>query len=641
MPRRVLHHAVALAFALSAAALLPGRAATEEVERERERDREREEQPIEIRDRGEADRIVTPRMSRSTPRVITAADLRALSERARLAPAREEGEEIEGEENESEEPRLRLGQPSREAYTPPPAAPQQTTTAYGYVPRLLPERSWAGTDSADVLPFTPADCTIAAGNTHLVTCHNSALKMWTKSGQLVLSMSLGALLGDTPGWSGFFDPKVVFDEGSGRFYLMALNRHPTSRWALWDIAVSATGDPTQGWYVYEWRNELDGEGVDYEELGFGPRALYLSGNYISFTGWTGSAGVDHGNTLWVLGKTAMLSGQTATYYAFTDVQGSGGAAIATPKVAQVHAAPAGGVDGFMVAFQHMAIPANTLRVSVYGITLPGNFPASAPTYARQEIDFVDHANPPDVVQKGGPALLKSNNLGSPALGTQFRNNVLSVVTHATDGVRAKTRVLSITCTWPTLGVGWDVSLVDGANALFWPAIAVNAYGDLATLYSWAGSTQWAGVRWNTREREETGFFPYQLLRAGEVYVGNTATDTGATTYRWGDYTGMAVDPVEQGFWYYGMYAYSPPPGGTLWRTWIGYVARPVFADLANGGSETGSRLHPWNTVAEAQTNARNGNDLVLRAGTYPENGLVLTKPATIFSDGGVVQIGTP
>jgi hypothetical protein len=632
-PRKFVLAILLATFGFTVTTTLPARAA------EREPEAEREAMPVQLVDRGEPDRVPTPRMMQAKARFVSAADLRALAERERLAPARrEEGEEAEGEDgNESEEPRIGLGQPSPEAYAPPPAAPQQVSSTYGYAQRIL--TPWSVTDT---LGFSPADCVIAAGASQVVTCYNSQIMMWSKTGQRLFSLSLGGLLGDTPGWSGFFDPKVEYDEGSGRFYLMALNRHPTQRQALWDVAVSATGDPTQGWYVYEWRTELDGEGIDYEELGFGPRALYLSGNYISFPGWTGSAAIDHKNAFWILNKTAMLSGQPVTSYAFTDVQGSASAAISTPKVTQVHVAPAGGVDGFMVAFQHMSIPANTLRVSVYGVTLPGNFPTGAPTFTRQEVDFTDHADPPNAVQKGGPALLQTNNLGSPPLACQFRNNTLYIATHATDGTRPKVRILSIGCTWPTLTAGMDVSLVDFVNALFWPGLAVNAYGDLSTLYCWSGTDQWSGLRWNTRERDESGFFSYQLLKAGEVYVGNAGTDNAATTYRWGDYTGMAVDPVEQGFWYFGMYAYNRGVlNNNQWRCYVGYAPRAVFADLANGGSEIGSRLRPWNTVGEAQNDARSGNDLVLKAGTYPENGLVLSKPMTIIPDGGTVQIGTP
>src|SRR5262249_30174549 len=157
-----------------------------------------------------------------------------------------------------------------------------------------------------------------------------------------------------------------------------------------------------------------------------------------------------------------------------------------------------------------------------------------------------------------------------------------IPTHATDGARSKVRTLAIDCVWPSVWLLWDISLLDGVNHLFFPGMAANAYGDVATLYAWSGANQYVGSRWNTFERDDSGYFPYPLMKAGEHYVGDPVKDTADSLRRWGDYTGVAVDPVEQGFWFFAMYGRDRGfTNGYEYSTYVGYSPRAVFVDHAN------------------------------------------------------------
>ncbi len=53
-----------------------------------------------------------------------------------------------------------------------------------------------------------------------------------------------------------------------------------------------------------------------------------------------------------------------------------------------------------------------------------------------------------------------------------------------------------------------------------------------------------------------------LIHAGEAVY--TAFDS--VPYRWGDYTGMAMDPDGETFWYLGQYSRSQD--GASWSTWV-------------------------------------------------------------------------
>ena len=85
-----------------------------------------------------------------------------------------------------------------------------------------------------------------------------------------------------------------------------------------------------------------------------------------------------------------------------------------------------------------------------------------------------------------------------------------------------------------------------------------------------------------------------------------------------------------------MYALSQDP--PVFSTWIGHVPRPVFVDVANAGTEAGTKSRPWDTVIEGHAAALPDNDLVIRVGNYP-GAVTLNKPITIITEGGVVTIG--
>lgn len=531
--------------------------------------------------------------------------------------------------------------PSAPLVPPPAAEPTDgafaPTAVYSYQPRMTTSFYVPDPDSAASMP---ADCTIAAGAGHLVVAYNSRIAFYAKDGTRVFTATLGAFLGALPGWKGHFDPKVVYDEGAGRFYVVALDYHLSARQSRWTVAVSVSGDPTQGWYVYDLRNELDGLGVDYEEIGFGPRAIYLSGNYLNFQDWSAlpPPTATHNSTMWVLDKAAMLAGQTFTFWTHDDVTGDGNVAVNTPKVALVHGTPFGGVDGFMTAFLFFTGPPAVMRVYVWGITLPGDFPAGAPVLVRTSVNTDDPGPPPNASQLGGPALLQTNNLGLAPMNLQFRNNTLTLATAAASGARSRARVIHLSCAWPTVTLAWQNDFLDGVNHHFWPQVAVNARGQAGLAYCRSGNAEFAGFRWTTRTPDDPGFLASNVVKAGEGYVGNPLTDTGATLFRWGDYSGVAVDPVTQGFWFFGKYG-SPRGfmGNQDFRLWAGYVPRAVYVDGGHAGSEFGTTQRPWNTMAEAVNDAFTGNDVVVKAGTYATPGTI-AKPLTIFADGGAVTL---
>jgi hypothetical protein len=518
-----------------------------------------------------------------------------------------------------------------------PLAAQATQSTFAYQPHMT-------TDFAvrDTGFWAPGDCTIAAGPAHVVVAFNSSVAIYDKTGTRTWLSSLDGLLGLTPGWKGHFDPKVVYDEGSNRFYLMALDIDLASRHSVWSVAVSVSSDPNQGWYVYgQMATEWDGEGIDYEDLGFSPRAIYLTGNYIPFGDWAALPGLtgNHSNGLWVMDKAAMVAGQAVSYWTYGDVTGEGGQPVFMTRVAQVHTVPFGGaVDGFMTAWQSMTNPANTMRVSVWGIGLPANFPTVGPTLDRRTVDTTVPAGFANARQSGGPARLQGDNFGAAQLSLYFRGNTLTMPLPVGSGLVSAARVLHLSVVWPSVSVAWQADYGDGIHDHLWPNVAVNARGQQALVYERSGTDEFANVRWATRTVDDAGFGTSKLVHAGEAYVGNPLTDTATTLHRWGDYSGVAVDPSSQGFWMFGMYGMNRgSENGTDFEFWCGYFPRAIYVDLSYVGSEVGTTQRPFNTLGEAFNDSYAGNEVVVKAGAYSAGG-VLSKPVTLIPDGGTVVI---
>ena len=125
----------------------------------------------------------------------------------------------------------------------------------------------------------------------------------------------------------------------------------------------------------------------------------------------------------------------------------------------------------------------------------------------------------------------------------------------------------------------DLGTVGGANLVtgthtFFPAIAVNAYGHAAIGFAASASTYYPSSFFVVRTPSDPAGYtgPSLQLRAGVDWY---FRDFGAGSNRWGDYSGMEVDPTDQCFWVYNQHAITrgtptgTPPEDGRWGTAFG------------------------------------------------------------------------
>lgn len=94
------------------------------------------------------------------------------------------------------------------------------------------------------------------------------------------------------------------------------------------------------------------------------------------------------------------------------------------------------------------------------------------------------------------------------------------------------------------------------------SIAQDKYGDMALGYSASSSSVYPSIRYTGRLAGD----PAGTMEAEATIFAGTASQTG-TLHRWGDYTAMSIDPVDDcTFWYTN--EYIPTNGSFNWSTRI-------------------------------------------------------------------------
>lgn len=141
--------------------------------------------------------------------------------------------------------------------------------------------------------FLPPDPTGAVGPNHYVQSVNSAISIFTKTGDLIIGpIALGTFLGN-PSNSG--DPIILYDQLADRWLVSEFGTGANSLL----IAISETPDPTGAYNLYE---ILNGQFEDYPHYSVWPDGYYLT------TNGTGGGGAFNPREVFVLERDAMLAG---------------------------------------------------------------------------------------------------------------------------------------------------------------------------------------------------------------------------------------------------------------------------------------------------------------------------------------------
>jgi len=424
----------------------------------------------------------------------------------------------------------------------------------------------------DGFRFIPADTHAGVGPNHVVTVSNVSLKIHRKSDGLVQSQTglqdFFAGLGSQRPQTYTFDPRVVFDTFENRFVVLTLEVTRVVDGDSADnsylfIAVSDDADPNGTWRMARINTKLTissaARWLDYPGLGIDEDALYVTGNYFDFT-----IGNYADSRVWIIAKGVsggLYGGGTVTARQF-DPEPT--ASESAPVMPSRMLSPAPGVIGtWLVAYSGFATGTteqiNTIRID--------NPLATNPTFTSAFENVADFDQPftidfPLAPQPGGAAGLDAGDRRT--LDSVWHNNRLTMVFNVLPPT-GQPNANQNTAYWLQMDTSNSGNLavvqrgqiggedITTAAHTFYPSIGTNAFGHLAIGFSASGSSLNPGAYAVTRRPTDANNTVSSsiVLRAG---VDSYVRTFGGSRNRWGDYSATMVDPVDQCFWTYNLWA---------------------------------------------------------------------------------------
>ncbi|GAB4495356.1 MAG: hypothetical protein OHK0052_02630 [Anaerolineales bacterium] len=440
--------------------------------------------------------------------------------------------------------------------TPDPLATAGLNAVRTAPPLLV---SFEGANRSQAGGYSPPDTVGDVGPNHYVQMVNVVFTIFDKSGtilagptpfnQLFTGSGLTACATYNDG-----DPVVNYDPLADRWLLSQFLGSPNGVC----MAVSQTSDPTGAYWLYFFTVP---QFPDYFKIGVWNDAYYMGSNENAYSAYA-------------FDRVNMLNGQPATYVRFTgednfimpaDIDG------ATP--------PPAGTPGYFYTFKDNSYHGGVDRLEIFAFDVdwvtPGNssftlvdtLPMSSFTYtvcgwfSMNCIPQGGTTQRVDPVSEWPMFRLMYRNFGSYAA---MVGNFTVDVGSDRAGIRWFELRKSGAAAWSLYQEG---TYAPDADTHRWMAgIAIDASGNIALGYNVSNSSMYPALRYTTRLAAD----PLGTLGSEASIIEGGGSQT--NTNRWGDYSGMSVDPADGcTFWFTGEYFQT---SGSTWRTRIAAFRLP-------------------------------------------------------------------
>ncbi len=422
----------------------------------------------------------------------------------------------------------------------------------------------------------PPDSDIAAGLIHLVAVENSSFEIYDKTGAVVVSsVLLDNLFSGVTGCSNLFDPTVIYDSEEDHF-LIGADASP-----YFCLAVSQTGDPTGQWNLYSFDALFYGdEFFDYPHMGVGDHAIFMGANMFN-----GSVPEGFEGRMYAMDKNAAYAG-TAMSWRSASASNDGN----TPLPLNLTGFPQGTVpQPFDTHFFISDLnDGTTAWLWAWPDALGAGVPTVVQTYDLNTLTSFTAGLPVDAPQGGSTDLIQANDWRFRSFeyrnGQGWTTDTISgdVGNGAVDFERIFTMDLS---TPPYASIyasvaGW------GDSSVIYPDLAVDHCGNVALGHERSDSTRFPSIEVGGMANGYGGLEMPTMIKAGEV----TYYSFDVSPLRWGDYSGMVIDPDGKTFWYIGEYAKDISGYGANYGNYITqltYDCVMVYTITYNGNTNTG------------------------------------------------------
>jgi hypothetical protein len=441
---------------------------------------------------------------------------------------------------------------------PPAAAPASLLTDF---------------DGIDFTNIIPPDGAVAAGPASLVLSTNGSLSIRGKTGTLIASASLAAFFASVrQAGESAFDPRAIYDAGAGRFFVSAGGKITNAGCTAgvncvshFFLAVSKTANPrTTGsadWFFYGFDATLNGSmatgnWADFPGLGVDQDVVVLTSNMFSF-----SNDVFQYAKVRILNKATLISGDSVTWFDFSNLTDP---VTGFPSASLQPALTFGAPGVFFLISQSRT--AGSCDLIAWGIANALSSPALSALTATASRSSC--TTPPDALQPGGGIPLDSGD--TRVINAVYRNGSLwtaqSINMNLGSGNVAAVRWAQVDLSgWPaSADILQDGTLGADGVWFFYPAIMADAANNVAVAFTRSSATEFASADYAFRlSADLPGSLPVNaVLKAGSA---NYQLPDSNGENRWGDYSAIAVDPVDGSFWMLAEYAVA----SNRWGTWVG------------------------------------------------------------------------
>ena len=409
--------------------------------------------------------------------------------------------------------------------------------------------------------LTPPDPNGDVGPNHYIQMVNSQFQIFNKQGVSLAGPTninqlwVAAGQNNACSQNNNGDPVVVYDNLADRWLMsqFAVPNGFSTPPTFECIAISQTADPVNGgWFLYQFQFSF---AHDYPKIGVWPDGYYMS----SQRGFSGGA-----LNAVVFDRAQMLLGNAATFQSFNT---PGPALILLPSDLD-GAAPPAGTPNFYARAVDGGLWGGADRIDLFAFSVNWGNPAlstftalPAVATAASDQNLCGGTNLFDncVPQPGTTTLLETLphwSMGHLQYRT-FGTRETLVFNHTVDADGADHAGIQ----WFELrrppGGAWAIfqqgthspdagnpGLADDPHR-WMGSIAMDRLGDLALGYSISSSTVFPSIAYTGRQ---VGDPLGQMTQPETTLVSGTSAQTGSS--RWGDYSAMTVDPVDDcRFWY--------------------------------------------------------------------------------------------
>src|SRR5436853_902167 len=505
-----------------------------------------------------------------------------------------------------------LRRPARPAPAPPTSVTQDQALQQLSLP-LVSATPGLDFDGIGADGVTPPDTNGSVGATQFVQIVNVEYAVYDK-------MSGALLLGPTPIhniWSGFngdcangdgSDPVVLYDKSAQRWVVGQMNVTLTA----YCMAVSTTSDATQSYYRYEF--SFGSNTPDYPKLAVWPNAYYWTAN--TFSG----ANTFLGANPCAFDRATMLSGGPANAIC---MQQNPSVDSLLPADLDGTTPPPAGEPNF---YLQMVAPSNLNLFKFHvDFTTPSNSTFTGPT-AIPVASFSEACGRGTCIPQPG-TMQQLDSLGDRLMFRlayrNFGDHESLVVNHSvTAGSSVGVRWYEIRSPNATPTVFQQGTFSPDSQYRWMGSIAMDQSGDIAVGYSASSSSNFPAVRYAGRVPSD----PAGTMESENSIIEGTGSQTNGSS-RWGDYSGMSVDPADDcTFWYTNEYLTTN--GSFNWKTRVGSFK---FTSCGLPGSSLSAT-----TLISSLNPSALGQAVTFTATVQPATGSGTPTGTVTFNDGAIV-----